>query len=381
MTNLDLRRWTAQDIPRGTRVLLRLEVNGVVGDQEAQFRWEQALPEVRALRARGAGILAMGHIGDPGGKLVKGLRMAPVADWFAAQLQTAVHVVADPFSAEGAKACAAIRPGEVLFLENLRFWPGEEANDSAFACALAALGDVYINNAFGVLHRAHASIVGVPRHLPSFAGELLDREVRALSAKKPAPFVAVQGGAKLATKLPLLRALLAVVDDVYVGGALAVPLAVAAGHNLPPRVRANVLEEDLRAARTLLALFPKKIRLPKDFVMSEDLSRVLDIGPRSAEEIVFGVQQAKSLFWNGPLGVIEDAHGAAATRTVAHGVGGARLRVAIAGGGETVGFLCAERLTDGFTHLSTGGGATLAFLAGETLPGLVTLCGDDRCIL
>jgi phosphoglycerate kinase len=377
----ELRRWTVQDIPRGTRVLLRLEVNGQLGDVEAQYRWRQALVEVRALRARGAIILAMGHVGDPGGVRKRALGLAPVARWFADQLAAEVVVITDPFSIAGRKQCAALQPGNMVLFENLRFWPGEEENSMAFAHDLAALGDVYVNNAFGVLHRAHASVVGVPQYLSSFAGELVVREVEALSAKKPAPFIAVQGGAKLSTKLPLLTALLDDVADLYVGGALAVPVAVAAGHSLPSAVRAAVAEEDVRAAVDLLRLGGTKVRVPRDFVLNEEMTRVLDVGPRTADDIIFGIRHAKSLFWNGPLGVIEEVHGQAATRAVAKTVGGAGLRVAIAGGGETVGFLCAENITEGFTHLSTGGGATLAFLAGEKLPGLVTLCGEDRCIL
>jgi phosphoglycerate kinase len=379
MKEVKVRRWNKLDIERGTRVLLRLELNvpmksgKMMANEGANYRLEQALPELRALRARGACVIILAHLGDPGGQRVQSLSLKPVIRWLGEAIKQEIKLLEGPTDPETVKTVNQMAPGEIVALENIRFWPGEEKNDSTFVKELASLGQVFVNNAFGVMHRAQASVTGLPRYLPAFAGELVAREVAALTGAWPRPAIAIQGGAKLALKLPLLQALLNEVQDIYVGGALAIPLAVAAGQNLPKKILTAVDPRDIKAAQALLDIGRKQLRIPVDFTLDQTLTRVLDVGPRTVEEMVFGLQQAKALFWNGPLGVIEESLGQKATLELGRAIGQAHLKMAIAGGGETVDFLRANHLTAGFTHLSTGGGAALALVAGEELPGLVTL--------
>jgi 3-phosphoglycerate kinase len=256
--------------------------------------------------------------------------------------------------------------------ENLRFEPVEEKNSVAFAKSLARLADVYVNNAFGVCHRKHASVDAVTRELPSFAGELVVREVKILEKKHAHPYVVVLGGAKIATKLPLIDHLAKSADTILVGGALCLPLLYALDRHLPKKIIDQLKDEDIQAAKNILYKYEDKIVLPDDLQLDAS-SRVIDIGPKSAKLFAKQIASATSVLWNGPMGIIEQKNAQAGTRAIAKAIGISKPASAIVGGGDTIAFLESAKLLLGFTHISTGGGAMLALLSGEKLPGLEVL--------
>ena len=367
---MKLRTWTAKDIGSGTRVFLRIDANIPIKQGQAQDggvygRIAQALPEIERLRKRGASIILASHLGDPAGKVDKKLSLAPVAKVFEKRLRRAVPLIRDFKVPE-------LRPGELCMLENLRFEAGEDKNSDAYAWKLAKLADVYVNNAFGVCHRRHASVHAITRHLPSFAGELLVREVTELSEKPRKPFVLVMGGAKIETKIGLLQQLGPKADRILLGGGLAVTFLAAAEVDLPAYPAALMVERDVATARRLLRQFGKKIILPTDLIAKPKQHLVCDIGPDTREWFACEIAAAETIIWNGPLGIIERPDGRAGTLAVAKSMAQSGARV-VTGGGETVEFLEAHKLLKGFSHVSTGGGAMLAFLGGEHLPGLEAL--------
>ena len=371
IANMRLRTWSAKDIKRGTRVLLRVDANvplvkGLAQDGGKFGRIAQSIPEIDRLRKRGAIIILASHLGDPGGKPMKGLSLAPVAKVYEKHLKGSVPLVKD-------WQLPALKPRDICFLENLRFHPGEEANDDAFAWKLAKLADVYVNNAFGVCHRRHASVHAVTRHLPSFAGELVVREVTELARPTKAPFILVMGGAKIATKINVLKRLGTKADKILLGGGLAVTFLAAAGATLPTYPKDLVVEQEFSLARRVIRQYSKKIFLPEDLVAEPKEKLILDIGPTTAKCFSEQLQGAKSIIWNGPLGIIEKRDGQDGTRVVAKAIARQKTAHSIVGGGETIAFLEASGLNKNFSHVSTGGGAMLAFLGGETLPGLETL--------
>jgi phosphoglycerate kinase len=352
--------------PRGKRVLLRADFNVPItdGDIDDDLRIRAALPTIEWLQTHEvAGIAACSHLGRPGGRPDPRYSMAPVR----ARL-------------------AELAPG-VELLENLRFDPGEEANDPAFVDRLVADRDLYVNDAFGSSHRAHASIVGPPARLPSAAGRLLEREVDALGAllhDPRRPFVAVLGGAKVSDKLGVIRALLERVDTLLVGGAMCFTFLRAGGHT----VGDSLLEADqVDTCRELLA-GPKPILLPSDVVAASvegdqvrtfgaavpDGWKGLDIGPGTAAEFADALADAGTVFWNGPMGVFEDERFAAGTRAVAEAVA-ACAGFTVVGGGDSAAALAKLGLARAVDHLSTGGGASLEFLEHGDLPGLAALRG------
>ncbi len=390
---------TVRDVEvTGRRVLVRVDFNvpldaqGRVADDR---RIRESLPTVRYLLERGAVVVLMSHLGRPGGRVVEELRMAPVGQRLAELLGRPVRVLPDCVGPEVEAAVARMEPGEVALLENLRFHPEEEANDPAFAAALARLGDLYVNDAFGTAHRAHASTVGVAAHLPAVAGLLMEKEIRYLSRlleNPDHPYVAILGGKKVSDKMGVLRHLLDRVDAVLVGGGMAYTFLRAQGYG----VGRSVVEEDkLDLARELLDLARGRgvqFVLPEDVVVAERLSadaarRVvaaseipegwvgLDIGPRTAERFAQIVGTARLVVWNGPMGVFEVEPFAAGTRLVAEAV--ARCPgTTVVGGGDTAAAVEQFGLLDRFDHVSTGGGASLEFLEGRELPGIRVL--QDR---
>lgn len=367
---MQLRTWTPKEIKSGTRVFLRVDANvpvkkGVAQDGGVYGRISQALPEIERLRKRGAAIILASHLGDPGGKPDKRLSLAPVAKVFARRLRRAVPLVQKLNVPD-------LRPGELCMLENLRFNPGEEKNSDTFAWKLAELADVYVNNAFGVCHRRHASVHAITRHLPSFAGELVLREVAELSRTPGKPFVLVMGGAKIETKLGVLHELGPKADKILLGGGLAVTFLAAAEVALPAYPAALMAERDVATARKLLRQFGKKMLLPTDLVALPKQHLVTDIGPDTRDAFAQVIAAAKTVIWNGPLGIIERTDGQAGTLLITKAMVKSRARL-VTGGGETVDFLEAHKLLKGFSHVSTGGGAMLAFLGGEHLPGLDAL--------
>ena len=384
-----------------TRVFVRVDYNvpldgGKVADDS---RIQASLPTLRELLSAGASLVLASHLGRPKGKVDEGTRMAPVAERLAELIGGAVgyeptDVVVDD-SVE--RRCAELRPGEIVMLENLRFDPGEEPNDRGFAERLARLGEAYVDDAFGAVHRAHASVAALPalflvQGRPAAAGRLLQREVEALSKLlgEPArPYVAVLGGAKVSDKLSTVEALVGRVDALLIGGAMAFTFIAAQGGEIGKSVVEPDRFDEVLAARKRADERGIVIQLPEDAVAAPEptldaprttvpASRIprelmgLDIGPRTVEEFAMTIAEAKTILWNGPMGVFELEPFSAGTRGVATAIAGSSA-YSVAGGGDSL--LAVKRfgLGEGFDHRSTGGGASLEFLEGRELPGVKVL--------
>jgi phosphoglycerate kinase len=380
---------------QGRRVLVRADFNvpleeGAISDDT---RIRAALPTLEELLARGARIVLVSHLGRPKDR-EPSLSMRPVADRLAeltgADVTLAPGVVGEPVRAFAEN----LGPGQVLVLENVRFEPGETDNDGQLARRLAELADVYVNDAFGAAHRAHASTEAVAHLLPSAAGRLLEREVRSLAEVLQAPrrpLVAVLGGAKVTDKIGVIERFLSLADTILIGGAMCFPFYAAQGHS----VGASLCEsEGVGAARRALELnadADARLELPRDLVIGERFAadaRVrtldgvdvpegwmgLDIGPASAGHYAAEIAQAGTVFWNGPMGAFELEPFAAGTRAVAEAVADTPA-VTVVGGGDSSAALRRFGLADRVDHLSTGGGATLELIEGHELPGVAALDG------
>ncbi len=380
---------------RGRRVLVRVDFNvpivaGVVGDDT---RIRAALPTIRALVAAGARVVLCSHLGRPKASVVAALSLRPVALHLAGLLGTGVAFVSDCVGVSATAAVASLSDGEVLLLENLRFHAAEEANDPAFAAALAGLADVYVNDAFGAAHRAHASTEGVAHLLPATAGLLLEREVATLSAMLAAPsrpFVAIVGGAKVTDKIAVIERLCDVADTVLIGGAMAFTFAVAGGGAVGSSLHEGAEGQAIaRRAQARAAASGCRLVLPVDAVIADAFSAEaatdvaptgavpdgwlgLDIGPAATARFVAEIAGAATVLWNGPMGVFELAPFAAGTRAIAEAVA-ACPGTTVVGGGDSVAALTAMGLAGRVTHVSTGGGASLELLEGRTLPGVAAL--------
>ncbi|MEA2199492.1 MAG: hypothetical protein QOI89_88 [Solirubrobacteraceae bacterium] len=387
---------------RGRRVLVRVDFNvplaagadgrPVVADDT---RIVAALATIEELRGRGARLVLVSHLGRPQGRREEALSMAPVAQRLR-ELSDAEVTLAPAVVGEGVRALTEqLRDGQVLVLENVRFEPGEERNDPEFARALSELADLYVDDAFGAAHRAHASNEGVAHLLPSAAGRLLEREVRTLTGilENPShPLIAIVGGAKVADKIAVIDRFLELADVLIIGGAMCFPFLCAQGHGVGDSL---CDEEDTEHARRALAQAKRpgnaRIELPVDLVIGDRLAedaehRVLegvevpegwmglDIGPATAERYADEIAQAGTVFWNGPMGAFELAPFAAGTRAVAGAVASARA-LTVVGGGDSAAALARFGMEDRVDHLSTGGGATLALVEGHVLPGVQALDG------
>jgi phosphoglycerate kinase len=382
----------------GRRVLVRCDFNVAMADGRIteDRRIRATVPTLTEMLDGGATVVACSHLGRPKGKVVDEYRMAPVGVRLAELLDRQVSALDEVTGPSVAAAVEAAAPGSVTLLENLRFDPREEQNDAGFAAELAALAGAYVDDAFGAAHRAHASVEAVAHLLPSAAGRLMQGEVEALSKLRedPArPFIAILGGAKISDKLGVVNALIDRVDALLIGGAMAFSFLAAQGIEV-----GESLVEPVRYGDCLAALDHAKERgvdvvLPSDFVVAAEATESaerrivsagaipagtlgLDIGPGTADEFGHLIGGARTLFWNGPMGVFELEPFAEGTRFVADAVA-LCPGFTVAGGGDSIAALARLGLSDAVDHLSTGGGASLEYVEGRDLPGLTVLMEDD----
>jgi len=386
----------------GRRAFVRVDHNvplkdGFVTD-DARIR--ASLPTLTELLNAGTSLVVASHLGRPKGEPRDELRMAPVADRLGELLGRDTHALDEVVGEQVKAVCGHIEPGDVVYLENLRFDSREEANDTGFAGELAELADVYIDDAFGAVHRAHASVTALPELFvkegrPAVAGRLLQAEVESLSRllRDPdRPYVAVLGGAKVSDKLATIVALVERVDAILIGGAMAFTFLAAEGGAIGDSLVEPDSFDEVRQARARATERGVLIQLPEDVVAASEISadarretvpasaiprgmKGLDIGPRTVEEFARSIADANTILWNGPMGVFELEPFGAGTRGVATAIAGANAYT-VAGGGDSLAAVARYGLRDGFDHLSTGGGASLEFLEGRSLPGIAVLETD-----
>ena len=376
---------------KGKRVLVRVDFNvpikdGRVGDDT---RIQAALPTIKYLLDHNAAVILCSHLGRPKGEPKPEFSLRPVGDYLSGVLGQPVVFAEDCIGPVAEKAAAGLKPGQVLLLENTRFHAGETKNDPEMASQLASLADIYVNDAFGSAHRAHASTEGVAKHLPAVAGFLLEKEIKYLGqaiSDPQRPFIAILGGAKVSDKIGVIRNLLKKSDQVLIGGGMANTFFKAQGY---PVGDSLVEDEALDTARELLQEGGNRLRLPVDVVIADrfdneaqkktmamgpvpDGWRILDIGPQTVSAFAKTLHDAKTVVWNGPMGVFEFPRFAEGTFGVAKAVAESKA-TSIVGGGDSVSAINKAGLSDQITHISTGGGASLEMLEGITLPGLAAL--------
>ncbi len=384
---------------KGQKVLVRVDFN-VPLDKDRNItddtRIRETLPTIRRLLESGAAVILMSHLGRPKGKIDPAASLRPVADRLAELLSCRVRFAVDTVGPDATAQAAALVPGEVLLLENVRFNPGETTNDAGFARGLAALGTCYVNDAFGSAHRAHASTAGITAFFPvNRAGLLMERELEHLGAlvRDPArPYVAILGGAKVSGKVDVIRNLLGKVDCLLLGGGMIFTFFKVAGLGIGSSL---LDEESLAVAREITALAKgssTRLVLPEDVVVADAFNDAaqrrtvlvsdipdgwmgLDVGPQTIARYRSLIEPARSIFWNGPMGVFELPSFAAGTRAIGEAVatatdGGAR---SVVGGGDSVAAVNQMGLASRVSHISTGGGASLEFMGGLELPGVAAL--------
>ena len=353
-------------------------------------RIRESLPTIEYLRERQARVVLCCHFGRPKGRVVEEMRLAPVKRRLGELLNLDVLHAGGPGGGEPAHLTAGMEPGDVALLENLRFDPREEANDDGFARELASLAEIYVNDAFGTAHRAHASTVGVARHLPAVAGMLMARELEMLGSaisSPVSPVVAIVGGAKVSDKIAVLENLAKKVDRVLIGGGMVAAFARALGYS---GGAGDSTPDDVAAARGLLEDSPADILVPPDVVTGKafaedtpavnrmldaipDDELILDIGPETRSAFADAISAAKTIIWNGPPGVFEWEAFSGGTKAIANAVASNRSATSIVGGGSTAEAVRAFGVDHLISHVSTGGGASLEFLEGKTLPGVAAL--------
>jgi phosphoglycerate kinase len=385
-----LHKATIRDVEvAGKRVLTRVDFNvpmegGRIVDDS---RIRAALPTITDLVERNARVILMTHLGRPDGHVDEAYRTWPLAERLSHLLQRPVHHLDDSVGPAVEAAVGAMRDGDIVMLENVRFHPGETKNDPDFAEQLAALGDLYVDDAFGAAHRAHASTAGIAKYLPAVAGLLMEREIKTLGrimVDPPHPLVAIIGGSKISTKIGVVQSLLKRVDRMCIGGAMANTFFKAKGLEMG---RSLVEDDQLDVARSLLT--SAGLVLPLDAVIATDARpgvkvetvaidavpadmKVLDVGPMTVERFLQTCDGAHAVVWNGPLGVYEVPPFDRGTDALAEGLAGSDAETII-GGGDLVAALQKQHLSDRMSFVSTGGGATLEFLEGKLLPGIAVL--------
>ncbi len=391
-----MKKKTVRDIDvSGKRVLVRVDFNVPVdarGNISDDSRIRAALPTIKWLLEHNAAVILMSHYGRPKGKVVESMRMGFIARRLSELLGRPVMTVQDCIGPEVENAVAKMKPGDILMLENLRFHPEEEKGDENFAAALAKLGDIYVNDAFGTSHRAHASISGVPKYLPAVAGFLLEKEINILGGlleNPERPFTAILGGAKVSDKVSIIQNFLEKVDYLLIGGGMTATFLKSRGYAVGA---SSVEEECLGIASQIISDAAKKnvnLILPEDVVVADDIredcpplicsidnipenKKIADIGPKTIARFTDILKKSRTVFWNGPVGVVEIEQFANGTKTIAYLLSQLDATT-IVGGGSTAETVAALGIADKITFVSTGGGASMEFLGGAELPGVAAL--------
>jgi phosphoglycerate kinase len=380
---------------KGKRVFCRVDFNVPMQDGKISddTRIKAALPTISYLTEQGAKVILASHLGRPKGQVVEELRLAPVAERLSELSGKDVQKAEEAYGETVQSIIDNMQDGEILLLENVRFYPGEEKNDQELAKSFAALADVYVNDAFGAAHRAHASTEGIAHHLPAVAGLLMEKELSVLGkalSNPERPFTAIIGGAKVKDKIGVIENLLEKVDHLIIGGGLGYTFIKAQGHEIGN----SLLEEDkIELAKSFIESAKEKgvkLHLPIDAVVTAEFSpdaetdnvdidaipndkMALDIGPKTSELFADVIKGSKLVIWNGPMGVFEFDKFANGTRTVAQALAEANDTYSIVGGGDSAAAAEKFGLAEKMSHISTGGGASLEFMEGKELPGVVAL--------
>lgn len=380
---------------KGKRVFCRVDFNVPMKDGQItdETRIKAAIPTIQYLMEQGAKVLLASHLGRPKGQVVEEMRLTPVAKRLSELLGKDVKKMDEAYGEAVKSEVAAMNEGDVMLLENVRFYPGEEKNDAELAKAFADLADVYVNDAFGAAHRAHASTEGIAHHLPAVSGLLMEKELDVLGkalSNPERPFTAIIGGAKVKDKIGVIENLLEKVDNLIIGGGLAYTFVKAQGHE----VGKSLLEEDkIDLAKEFMKKAEEKgvkFYMPVDVIVADDFSETanskvvpieeipsdweaLDIGPKTADIYSNVIQDSKLVIWNGPMGVFEMTKFAGGTKAVAEALAEANDTYSVIGGGDSAAAVEKFHLADRMSHISTGGGASLEFMEGKALPGVVAL--------
>jgi phosphoglycerate kinase len=391
-----LNKKTVKDVDvKGKRVFCRVDFNVPMKDGQVtdETRIRAALPTIKYLVDQGAKVLLASHLGRPKGQAVEELRLTPVAKRLSELLGKDVKKTDEAYGDSVKSEIDSMNEGDVLLLENVRFYPGEEKNDPELAKAFAELADVYVNDAFGAAHRAHASTEGIAKYIPAVSGFLMEKELEVLGkalSNPERPFTAIIGGAKVKDKIGVIDNLLEKVDNLIIGGGLAYTFVKAQGHEIGK----SLLEEDkIELAKSFMEKAKAKgvnFYMPVDAIVADDFSadantkvvaieeipadwEALDIGPKTAETYRDVIQKSKLVIWNGPMGVFEIDKFAEGTKAVAQALADASVTYSVIGGGDSAAAVEKFGLAEKMSHISTGGGASLEFMEGKQLPGVVAL--------